>query len=875
MIEARIKKWLQIYLVLIIGLICLGMIGPYAHAKSYSFDATQLGEGKNVDISIFEQGGQLPGIYLVDIILNGVQIDSRKVTFHLENDAKGNPFLQACLTREQLVRYGIKVEDYPRLFSTDNRNGLSKSSKLEGSTIQCAYLSAIPQATETFQFNRQQLLLSIPQKALRLNFQGIAPQELWDDGIPAFLLNYNTSTYRSEYQGNGSSAMNVINVQLEPGLNLGPWRFRNLTNWQKQGKSEGEWQTPYTYVERGLYSLKSRLMLGERATSSDVFDSVTFRGAMVGSDDNMVPYSQRQFAPVVQGIARTQARIEVKRNGYVIYTTSVAPGPYALTNLPVSGGIGDLQITVIEADGTVQMFSLPYTEPAIALRDGYMKYNLMAGKYRAADTSIDKVTIGQATVMYGLPWNLTVYGGAQWAKSYFSRGLGLGISLGGFGAVSLDGFQARGQKFSRDINHGQTWRIRYNKSFETTRTGFTLASQYTSSTYTSLSEVLNTYRNNDGRSYQKQEYGYRPNWYQDEANNKQKTRHSATLSQPLGEWGTLYFSGSRENYWNRLQHQDEVSTYYNGPLIKDISWSVSWIRRKHAYRSYSGKTDNSVNLWVSIPFNHGSENNTRVTYQIQNNIRQSTQHEIGLNGRVFDQRLYWDVRKRLVSDTNAGNQGNSSLNLHWDGTYGELRGGYNYNKTSRQISAGIQGGMIIHRHGVTFGQRLSNTVALVEAPGVSGVSVGSWPGVKTDFRGYTTSGNLSPYQENTITLNPVTLPVNADIPQTDMKVVPTAGAVIPASFVTLVGGRALISLTRTNGQAVPFGAIASVVGVANQQVGANVVGENGNVYMTGLPEKGSLLVKWGNDQQQYCRVDYRLPETKGSAGIYIVKGLCR
>ncbi|EHC95699.1 hypothetical protein LTSEURB_6794 [Salmonella enterica subsp. enterica serovar Urbana str. R8-2977] len=45
--------------------------------------------------------------------------------------------------------------------------------------------------------------------------------------------------------------------------------------------------------------------------------------------------------------------------------------------------------------------------------------------------------------------------------------------------------------------------------------------------------------------------------------------------------------------------------------------------------------------------------------------------------------------------------------------------------------------------------------------------------------------------------------------------------------------------------------------------------------MTGLPEKGSLLVKWGNDQQQYCRVDYRLPETKGSAGIYIVKGLCR
>ncbi len=43
---------------------------------------------------------------------------------------------------------------------------------------------------------------------------------------------------------------------------------------------------------------KSRLTVGESYTPSDIFDSVPFRGLMLASDENMVPYSQREFAPV-------------------------------------------------------------------------------------------------------------------------------------------------------------------------------------------------------------------------------------------------------------------------------------------------------------------------------------------------------------------------------------------------------------------------------------------------------------------------------------------------------------------------------------------------------------------------------------------------
>lgn len=69
----------------------------------------------------------------------------------------------------------------------------------------CARISAIPQASETYQFNNQQLLLSIPQIALRPHYTGIAPQALWNDGIPAFLMDYQASSFRSSYRSNGAT----------------------------------------------------------------------------------------------------------------------------------------------------------------------------------------------------------------------------------------------------------------------------------------------------------------------------------------------------------------------------------------------------------------------------------------------------------------------------------------------------------------------------------------------------------------------------------------------------------------------------------------------------------------------------------------------
>ncbi|EKQ3378447.1 fimbria/pilus outer membrane usher protein [Escherichia coli] len=831
----------------------LAICASDARGQRYSFDAAMLGgDQKNIDLSIFEEGAQLPGIYPVAVILNGEQIDSRDISFNIERDENNKPSLKACLTQEMLVKYGVKVDEYPGLF-------LKSKAGREKEKI-CADLNAIPQSTESFLFGRQQLLLSIPQVALRPKLTGIAPESLWDDGIPAFLVNWQANASRAEYRDIGNENSNFW-ANLEPGLNFGPWRIRNLTTWNKQSGQPGKWDTVYSRAERGINSLKSRLVIGEDYTPSDIFDSVPFRGVMLGSDENMVPYNQREFAPVVRGIAHTQARVEVRQDGFLIQSQTVAPGAFAITDIPATGSGGDLQVIVLESDGTRQVFTVPYTTPAIALREGYLKYNVTGGQYRSSDSAIAHSNVGQITAMYGLPGGLTMFGGIQSAEHYQAEALGFGLAMGRLGAVSVDAIHSQGQKKGQNSEKGDTWRIRYSKLFEATGTSFSAASYlYSSNGYNTLSEVLDTYR--DGENYT------------GDNNEGRNRRTTLTLGQSFRRWGSLNLNASRDEYRDGKPHKDSISTSYSVSW-RDISWTLNWTRNQNTNRGNFWRTEDNFSLWMSVPLRRwlgGTENNVRAMTQIQTASGGRTQYELGLNGRAFDRRLYWDVREQMGAGDNTHNKNSSRLHMTWNGTYGELTGIYSYNSHIRQMNAGISGGMIVHSNGVTFGQRIGETTALVEAPGVAGAAVGGWSGVRTDFRGYTIWGYAQPYQENVVALDPTTFSADAEVPQTDSRVVPTKGAVVRAKFETHIGKRALLTITRKDGTPLPFGSVVTVSSESGKQSDSGVMGERGEVYMSGLSDTGRLVVQWGKHNR--CYADYRLPKQTGPAGVFLTRSVC-
>ncbi|GAB1009627.1 fimbria/pilus outer membrane usher protein [Escherichia coli] len=825
--------------------------------RTYSFDSTLLNsDAKNVDLTLFEAGAQLPGTYHVDIILNDSIVESREMFFHTAQDSEGKTYLKTCLTRDMLIRYGVKTEMYPELFHTSGKKNNV------GAEEDCADLSVIPHATEMFQFASQQLRLGIPQAALRPPLRGIAPEALWDDGITAFLMNWQANVSQSEYRKYGHSVSDNFWASIEPGFNLGPWRVRNLMTWSKSSDQPGNWETVYTRAERGVNNMKSRLTLGDDYTPSDIFDSLPFRGIMLGSDESMVPYNQRAFAPVVRGVARTQARIEVRQNGYLIQSQTVAPGAFALTDLPLTSSGGDLQVTVLESDGTTQVFTVPFTTPAVALREGYMKYNVTMGQYRPSDSAVEHSLLGQLTSIYGLPYGLTVFGGVQMAEHYLAGALGGGWSLGGLGAISVDSIYARSQLKGKDNEVGNTWRIRYNKSFELTDTSFTVASyQYSSAGYHSLPNVLDSYRDSRTGSF-------------DHSENKLR-RTTLNLTQPLGVLGSVSLYGSRDEYRGNRAKQDSVGVTLGGSW-NNISWSVNGSRNRNfgLYKGQEGKTENRISLWMSVPLERwlgNAANDIRATTQILKSSGQKTRYEVGMNGNAFDRRLYWDISEEMVPGSENSSD-NSRLNLRWQGTYGELTGMYGYSSHMRQISAGISGGMIAHSEGITLGQKTGDTTALVVAPGVSGASVEGWPGVKTDYRGYTLAGYMSAYQENVITMDPSTFKENAEVVRTDTKVIPTKGAVVKANFETRVGARTLITLTRHDGSPVPFGSVVTLEEEKESHPSVGVMGNNGEVYMSGLPKKGNLKVVWGEKNQ--CNASYQLPEQKGTAGIFLARSVC-
>ncbi|WP_368752318.1 fimbria/pilus outer membrane usher protein, partial [Klebsiella pneumoniae] len=177
-----------------------------------------------------------------------------------------------------------------------------------------------------------------------------------------------------------------------------------------------------------------------------------------------------------------------------------------------------------------------------------------------------------------------------------------------------------------------------------------------------------------------------------------------------------------------------------------------------------------------------------------------------------------------------------------------------YSSDMQAINMSASGGVMVHSGGITLSRAMGDSVALVSAPGAAGVSVNGGTAV-TDWRGYAVVPYLTDYTRNSVGVDPSTLPENVDLTQTNLNVYPTKGAVVKANFATRVGYQVLMTLKLDNG-VVPFGAVATLLNAGMAEVNSSIVGDDGQVYLTGLPERGELLVKWGETAARQCRVSF-------------------
>lgn len=802
-------------------------------ADKLTFDSSLFNDiTENEDnMSLFERGGQLPGDYFVDVFLGGEKVDSAKIHFHSTESPNGEYFLKSCLTKEQLSNYGVNIDKFPGLSNNSGKDTQNNN--------QCAHLNAIPQADESFDFYNMRLTLNIPQVALRPKDE--IDIERWDDGIPAFLLNYMANSNITTDRRTGKSQSSHY-IQVYPGLNIGAWRIRNAASWNKINGAKGKWENSYVYATRGLYRLKSRINLGQIYTAGDFFDSIPFSGVSLGDDGSMLQGGQKGFMPVVRGIARSQARVEIRQDGYLIYSAVVSPGAFEFSDINPRGESGELHVTVLESGGARQDFIVPYSTPSMALRKGRLRYTLAAGHYYPANGNAT-FPISQATMAYGLPWNLTFFLGGQRASHYRAIFTGAGVSLGDFGALS-SGITISSSEYSQQrAVKGDMWRVEYNKTLQSSNTTILLENEKYGVGFKKLSEVLDSYQRNDQHQHR---------------NHSLCNQTTGRVSQMLDSFGHLGINWSRWTYRGA-----PARTFWGGGYgfsTGEIFWTLNF---------NSSNNERLFDLSVSMPL--GQAHKVYSGYRMASS-KESKDHELSLRGQAFDERLDWDIRQKQHYTQSRKGVNNGSFSLGWHGSNGYLGGDYYYDVNAHQFDISASGGMIGHQHGLTLGPEINGSTALIELPGFSGVPVQNAPWVKTDFRGYGIMPGLVPYQEQEISLDSGDLPPDIEINQGNVKVLPTDGAIVRAKFSLSDGVRTLMTIERTNGKIVPFGAMATLI---SQPTNTAIVDEDGKIYMSGLPESGKLLVQWGKNADQQCKVDYQISNgKKGDIGIYMLKGVC-
>lgn len=802
------------------------------------------GDASNVpDLSIYQSvNAQAPGDYRVDVVFNGRYLETKNVKFvTTERSSRLDKQLNLtpCFTLEALSRYGVRVKSFPEL--KENEQG-------------CANFDIIPDSKTVFDFTAQRLDISTPQAAMSTVANDYIPPEKFDDGINAMFVNYQfngSQDYKSDNEYYG--------LNLESGINLGPWRIRNLSMWNKSKGESAHFDSAYLYLQRSLRSISSDLIIGESSSLSGIFDSVPFSGVQLATDTSMLPESMRGYAPVIRGIAKTNARVVIKQNGYQVYQTYVAPGAFEITDMYPSGGSGDLYVTVEESDGSRQNFIVPFAALPVMLRENQFEYEITSGRYRPYVGSIDEPPFTQATAKYGLSTSATIFGGMQASAKYQALSGGMGYNLANLGALSADVTQAWSKKRYDDKTSGQSWRIRYGKNIIETGTNFTIAGyRYSTKGFNTLSEVLNTY-SDDGRYYSARSL---------------RNRTNLTLNQSLGKSrGSLSISALIEDYWDNKRTNKSLSLGYNGGW-RGVNYYLGYSYNRYTWGTHSSshevRNDQRLALTISIPLSNWLPN-TYASYQITESSPGSTDQYVSLGGiGLENNNLAWDIQQGYSNREHYS----GDLRGTYNGSRGSVNAGYSYDDNSRRFDYGASGSLIAHANGITFGQNISNAAVLIQAPGLDNVRLSSDSTIVTDSRGYAIVPYITPYRSTDITLDSTSFGDDMELMQTTQQVVPTRGAIVRANYAGNIGQRAFIRLKTPAGREVPFGAMATLAGAAKSQ--ASIVSDAGMVYMTGLQPTGALTVSWGKNAGQKCTAIYTLPASqKKNAGVSQTEALCR
>ncbi|UHQ19466.1 fimbrial biogenesis outer membrane usher protein [Lysobacter sp. KIS68-7] len=757
-----------------------------------------------IDLALHAAGPHVaPGLHALDVVRNGRPFGRHLVRF-IAPDGDGSAV--PCLDRRLAEALGVALARLSR----------EQRARFEhGACV--AFESVIPSARAEYDAGELALRVSLPQAVLAGRIEDAIDPALFDAGIAAFRMRYALSATHRDARDDAPDRTQA-HLQLEAGANLDRWRLRHRSAHTWRSGTPLRNDAIATTVEHDIDTLAAQATLGDFHTRGALFDTVGLRGVRVASDDRMLPPSRVRHAPVIRGIAATNARVQVRQGDTVLLDTTVAPGPFDLENVRPVGAGDALQVQVVEEDGSSTAFAVPNAAAPGLLRRGHARFGVAAGRWRpsrhARGSGVVEMTWEAGTGDHG-----TARAGVQLAGDY-AHALG-GVALSApVGVLSLDLSHARSAG-----DAGTRARMGYAGFFAPTRTSIDVAAwRVGSDGFRSLHEAMQP-TPRDGPAM------------------REHTRIDLALRQEARRAGAFSFAlVERRHAPRRPDRSAQLGwgrTFGRGRARLDASFEQTRQRRHGA-------------LSLSLPLRVGA---TAHSLHAQARAAPSqTAMQVGVQGPIGASRATYGIG-RLQSDARAS-AGTTSASLGWLGNAVRFGAGVGMSPQARQWSANAEGALLAHHDGLTFAPAMGEAVALLRTGHGRGARVLHDPHKRLDRSGRAVVAHLSPYRRNRVGIDPQGADPAVHFAWTEREVIPRAGAVVDVPLPALHAPARWLRVVREDGSAPPFA--ADVVSPWGDSVGG--IGRDGVAYLRIGTDATHVDVRWQEEGEPgACRITLATP----------------
>ncbi|WP_176091187.1 fimbria/pilus outer membrane usher protein [Burkholderia ambifaria] len=745
--------------------------------SAVAFDTrTLVSRGYSADIASFFSSDAkfLPGRHDINVTVNA----SRKYAVSVQFDNDGAPCFDAALLAALRLRHDPGMSS---CVSGDDLGGGARVKSFPG------------------QFRIE---LTVPESAF--------DPEQRDNGLSsggtAALLNYDVFAQRLDGRAGSSQ---FFQTRLESGFNVGNWIFRNrgtLAN-----TNEGiAYRHQDAYVARTVESIKSIAQVGQVNTAGDIHGGLPMLGFQIGSNSLQ---SGSKLANPIQGIAESNATVEVRQRGRVVYRTIVPPGPFVLSDIGAVAQNANVEIEITEEDGRKRRFDMP-----VGMGYGDAKqpttWQAAVGRYRNtfddAEGKAPLFVMGE--VSFSPLDTLRMTTAALASPGYLHAAAQATLATEGGTWI------ASGLRYSNASDAGHGYQLDLQGSTRIGTNLFASASWSTrSNRYTSPDDGL-------GSTYRASDTG-RP-----------KHAANASVSWAHPRWGSLSYGLSYGSYFgapSTISH-----TISAGRRFGRVNVSVA------AQMSSQGR--NSIYANLSIPLGGGTlsargtrSENGQMSFgsSYSNRFGRDGSYTLGASGSQDSQRLSASASMRTG--------------------YAQLGAGISQSTNqSRSVYLSAAGALVLANGSLgTASSRVGDTFAMVKVPGRSGLRISAPGGTAvTNAMGTAVIPTVTPYSKAALQIDSRSLPMNVRLDTTTLDVALTRGSVVTHEINATEMRQLLLSIRDASGKAVPLG-----TSVLDEQGGfiGTIVGE-GNFMLTNDDIAKPLRLSGANGSA--CRVIYHAPE---------------